>query len=269
VAQVDKVVDTLVVTGGHRFEPEPFFAVFDALEGVSWTSATAPAGGHDVVVFYDIPGLRFTHGDPPLVLVPPTAAQRRSITDLLDDGTGMVFVHHAVAAWPMWEEYAHIVGGRFHYAPATLDGIAYPDSGYRHDVTHTVEVLDPSHPVCAGLGPSFTLTDELYCFPVLVDEVVPLMRTTFDTSDSSAFYSADLGIRSMRNANEGWRHPPGSDLVCWVKSAGRAPVAYIQFGDGPVTYGDPSFRRVLLNAIRWAASADARAWAEARSAASA
>lgn len=134
-------------------------------------------------------------------------------------------------------------------------------------MTHTIELLDPSHPICAGLGASFTLDDELYCFPVLVDEVVPLVRTSFETSDTSAFYSADHAIRGRRNDNDGWSHPPGSDLVGWVKSPGRAPVAYLQFGDGPDRYADPSFRRVLLNAIRWAASADARHWATARSAA--
>ncbi len=66
----------------------------------------------------------------------------------------MVFLHHAIAGWPAWEGYAEIVGGRFHYQPATLDGIDYPDSGYRHDVTHTVEVLDPTHPICAGIDPT-------------------------------------------------------------------------------------------------------------------
>jgi uncharacterized protein len=255
-------VDVLVVTGGHPFEPEPFFAVFDALPGVRWTAADAPACGHDAVVFYDMPGLRFTRADPPVELVEPTEEQKRTIADLTAQGTGLVFLHHAVASWPAWEDYAHLVGGRFHYAPASLAGVAYPDSGYRFDVTHTIEVLDPTHPVCAGLGESFTLTDELYCFPVLTEEVVPLMRTTFDTT-SSAFFSADLAIRGRRNANDGWTHPPGSDLVAWVKSAGRSPVVYLQFGDGPVTYADEHFRRALGNAISWVASPAAREWAAA------
>jgi type 1 glutamine amidotransferase len=260
-------VDVLVVTGGHPFEAQPFFAVFDSLvpEGVAWAAATAPARGHDVVVFYDMPGLRFTRGDPPLEIVAPSDEQRQTVHDLLADGTGLVFLHHAVASWPAWEEYAHIVGGRFHYAAATLDGVDYPDSGYRFDVTHTIEVLDPTHPVCAGLGRSFTLTDELYCFPVLADEVVPLMRTTFDTTDVHAFFSADRAIRGRRNDNDGWTHPPGSDLVAWVKSAGRSPVVYLQFGDGPVTYADPLFRRVVANAIRWTATPAAHEWAAARS----
>jgi type 1 glutamine amidotransferase len=251
-------VDVLVVTGGHPFEAEPFFAVFDALPSITWTSATTPATGHDVVVFYDMPGIRFTRADPPVELIEPTTEQRAVIHELCASGTGLVFLHHAVASWPAWAEYAEIVGGRFHYAPASLHGVDYPDSGYRFDVRHTVEVLDPAHPVCAGLGERFTLTDELYCFPVLTDEITPLLRTTFDTTDASQFFSADLAIRGRRNSNEGWHHPPGSSLVGWTKQAGRSPVVYLQFGDGPQTYADPSFRKVLSNAIQWVAP-DARA----------
>ncbi|WP_116997227.1 ThuA domain-containing protein [Desertimonas flava] len=260
----DRPVDTLVVTGGHPFEAEPFFAVFDSLDSITWTSATEPGDGHDVVVFYDMPGLRFTRGDPPVEVVEPTPDQRAAIARLCERGTGLVFLHHAVAGWPAWPAYAELVGGRFHYQPATLCGTEYPDSGYRFDVEHTVEVLDPAHPVCAGLGPSFSLTDELYCAPVFEDRVVPLMRTSFPTGDPAQFFSADQAIRGVRNRNDGWSHPPGSNLVAWAKAAGRSPVVYLQFGDGPVTYADPSYRRALANAIAWVASPDAREWAAAR-----
>jgi type 1 glutamine amidotransferase len=260
-------LSVLVVTGGHPFESGPFFTVFDELaadHAFEWTAGSAPASGFDVVVLYDLPGLRFTRGDPPAELIEPTAEQRRAITELTEAGTGLVFLHHAVAGWPAWPEYAEIVGGRFHYQPGSLRGVAYPDSGYRLDVTHTVEVLAPDHPVCAGLAPSFTLTDELYCFPVLDDAVVPLMRTTFDTRDATQFFSADLAIRGRRDCNDGWTHPPGSDLVAWVKHARNSPVVYLQFGDGPVAYRDRTFRRVLANAIGWVASTAAADWAAAR-----
>jgi len=137
--------------------------------------------------------------------------------------------------------------------PAVLRGTQYPDSGYRFDVRHTVEVIDPTHPVCAGLGDSFTLIDELYCFPVFESDVTPLLRTTFDTTDPTLFSSADLAIRGRRGSNEGWSHPPGSALVGWTKPAGNSRAVYLQFGDGPVTYADPSYRRVLANAIAWTA----------------
>jgi uncharacterized protein len=260
-ATAEPALDILVTTGGHPFEAAPFFAVFDDLcrradRRFRWTANDAPERGHDVVVFYDMPGLRFTGSDPPVEALPPTAAQRRVFDDLCAAGCGLVFLHHAIASWPAWDGFAELVGGRFHYQPARLGGHDYPDSGYRFDVEHTVEVVDGEHPVCAGLGPSFTLTDELYCFPVLEEMVTPLMRTTFDTGDSSRFYSADLAIRGDRNSNEGWTHPPGSDLVAWTRTVGRSRLVYLQFGDGPDTYGDPTFRHVLSNAIRWTGGRD-------------
>lgn len=254
------MIDVLVVTGGHPFEAEPFFAVFDDLPGVRWSSSNRPRSGHDVVVFYDMPGLEFTRADPPVNLPEPPPDVLATFDTLTTKGTGLVFLHHSIASWPATEWFADLVGGRFHYQPGTWRGVTYPDSGYLFDVTHRVEVLDPSHPVCDGLDGGFELTDELYCFPVAEREVVPLMRTDFAVHDDRRFFSADLAIRGRRNENSGWSHPPGSSLVGWAKTAGASPLVYLQFGDGPETYGDPSFRRVLRNAIEWTASDGARQW---------
>ena len=266
----------LLVTKGHPFQREPFFEVFDVDTGIEWTHVEQPAaralfhpdraGDFDVFVMYDMPGITFTRDDPPVRFDEPPADYVAGFEALLDAGKGMVFLHHAVAGWPVWARYAEIVGGRFHYQPARFRGVDYPDSGYRFDVTHRVDVVAPEHPICAGLGDGFEITDELYLFPVLTDDVVPLMRTRFDVGEARNFYSADHAIRGKRNDNEGWSHPPGSDLVAWVKHAGRSPIAYLQFGDGPGTYADPNYRRALGNAIRWAASEDAHTWARARAA---
>lgn len=254
------MIDVLVVTGGHPFEADPFFAVFDALDGITWTAASTPRTGHDVVVFYDMPGLNFTGGDPPVRFPAPPDEIVTTFDDLRRNGTGLVFLHHAIASWPSVEWFADMVGGRFHYQPAEWRGVSFPDSGYVFDVTHRVEVIDPSHPVCAGLGTGFEVTDELYCFPVAEDEVIPLMRTDFAVDDARNFFSADLAIRGRRNDNRGWSHPAGSPLVAWARAAGASPLVYLQFGDGPVTYADPSFRRALHNAIVWTASDEARQW---------
>lgn len=259
------MIDVLVVTGGHPFVAEPFFAVFDALDGIRWSAAEQPSADHDVIVFYDMPGLQFTGGDPPVRFPSPPPEVVDTFDALRAAGTGLVFLHHAIASWPAVEWFADMVGGRFHYQPAVWRGVAYPDSGYVFDVTHRVDVIDRSHPVCAELGDGFELTDELYCFPVAEADVVPLMRTDFPVDDDRHFFSADLAIRGRRNDNSGWTHPTGSSLVAWAKTAGKSPLVYLQFGDGPVTYADPSFRRALLNAIRWTASADAREWVRTRS----
>ena len=251
-------ISVQVVTGGHPFDAEHFFGVFDAFENIEWTKSPTPSVGSDVVVFYDMPGLRFTGADPPVEFPFPSDEVIAVFQQLQAAGTGLVFMHHAVASWPAWEGFAEMVGARFHYQPARLRGVSYPDSGYLFDVRHTVHVLDPDHPICAGLPESFDIIDELYCFPVFEDSVTPLLRTDFAVDDPSLFYSADAAIRGRRNSNEGWTHPPGSDLVGWVRKAGNSPLAYLQFGDGPITYADPNFRLILSNAISWAASDEAR-----------
>jgi uncharacterized protein len=265
-------VRVLLVVKGHPYQRQPFYDVFDADRGITWTLVEQPAaqalfhpdraGDFDVFVMYDMPGIEFT-GAAPRFASPP-ASYVAGFEALLDAGKGMVFLHHALCSWPAWDRMAEIVGGRFHYEPATLRGVAYPDSGYRLHEPHHVEVVDAAHPICAGLGDGFDLTDELYLCPVFSDDVVPLMRTTYDVTDASKFYSPAAAIRGRRDTNEGWSHPPGSDLVAWVKHAGSSPVAYLQFGDSPDCYGDPSYRRAVGNAIRWAASPDAHEWARAR-----
>lgn len=253
-----------VVTGGHPFDQRSFFALFDQLCPGRWRPVTTPVLGCDVVVFYDMPGLRFTRSEPPVELIAPTPAEQQLALELTMAGRGLVFLHHALASWPAWPAYAELVGGRFHYVPGTLAGATYPDSGYRHGVTHTVEVLDRAHPVCAGVPPSFAVTDELYCAPVLHDVVLPLLRTRFPVHDCTEFYSARRAVSGHRDDRTGWSHPPGSDLVGWALSANLSPVVYLQFGDGPSAYDHPVVRRLLANAIEWTASADARDWAGRR-----
>lgn len=258
----DEHIRVAVVTKGHPFDAPAFFAVFDSIEGIKWTHVEHPdalalvepvrAREFDVFVMYDMPGINFASGEPPVEFVRPPAGYVEAFRALLAAGKGMVFLHHAIAGWPAWEEYAQIIGGRFHYQPATLAGIDYPDSGYRHDVTHTIEVIDPSHPICAGIAPTFSMTDEVYLYPVL-DDVQPLMRSTYEFVDTN-FYSADRAIRGSRNDRAGWHHPRGSNLVAWTRTVGASPLAYVQFGDGPGTYVDANYRRILANAIHWAAS---------------
>ncbi|MEE2768622.1 MAG: ThuA domain-containing protein [Actinomycetota bacterium] len=266
-------VRVLLVTGGHPFEKEPFFEIFDANTKISWQQLPHPEAQEmfgpealtefDAVVFYDMPGIEFTRSDPPARFTDPEPGYVKGFEAVLEFGIGLVFLHHAIAGWPTWSRYADIVGGRFHYQPAELAGLTYPDSGYRHEVTHTVELLDPDHPVSAGLPITFEITDEVYLFPVFEDSVVPLMRSRHSFSDKE-FFSADLAIRGRRDCSEGWSHPPGSDLVAWVKNAGNSPVTYIQFGDGPDTYADPNYQRLVANAISWVASDQAHSWARDR-----
>ena len=107
--------EILLVTKGHPFEREPFFALFDAMEGVNWTHVEQPAAQalfnvkqarrYDAYVHYDMPGIRFREGGAPL-FAEPEEDYKRDFEALLEAGHGFVFLHHAIAGWPAWEDYA-------------------------------------------------------------------------------------------------------------------------------------------------------------------
>tara|TARA_B100000700_G_C14719293_1_gene702938 strand:- start:125 stop:808 length:684 start_codon:yes stop_codon:yes gene_type:complete len=218
---------------------------------------------------YDMPGIEFadsserTSGIDPVTFHDPPESMVEGSRALLEQGKGMVFLHHAIAGWPNWEEWAHVIGGRFHYQPAQLQGVDYPDSGYRHEVEQVIDVVDPDHPIVAGIPPSFEILDEAYLLPVMEDLVDPILRSQHSFTPDN-FYSADLAIRGKGNNNEGWAHPTGSNLVGWVKHAGNSPVAYIQFGDGPSQYAEPIYGKLIGNAITWASDETSHEWARQR-----
>ena len=269
--QEGRPIRTLVVTGGHPFEAEPFFEVFDADPRLIWSHTAHPEavdtlagltpGDWDALVFYDMPGVGLRRGEVP---VPETPHRRltEGLGRLLDAGQGVVFVHHAIASWPAWGEYARWVGGRFLYQPGVLEGKAWPDSGYAFDVTHHLTPVATGHPVLEGIEDGFTITDECYLAPVLEEGVTPLLRSDAVFTDDR-FYSAAAAIAGARNSRTGWSHPPGSNLAAWATRARRSPAVYIQPGDGPSAYTNPSWRRLVANAVRWVASPDGRRWAAA------
>ena len=263
-------LNVLVAAKGHPYARDPFMAMFDTLPGIACTLVEQPAiqrlmnpagmKGFDALVLYDMPGLDFAAPEHPGYVSPDPAFQA-GLLALLDEGKGVVALHHAIAGWPAWPEYAELLGGRFLYRPGPLRGADRPDSGYRHDVEHQVAVLDAAHPVAAGVPSHFPLTDELYLSEVFEDLVYPLLA-----SDASftwdRFYSAALAVSGKMFSNDGWTHDAGSNLIGWTKRARNSPLVYLQPGDGPPTYENPHYRRLLENAIRWVASPEALAWAK-------
>jgi uncharacterized protein len=259
-------VRVLAVTGGHRVDLPAFTGMLAAIcaeRGWVFASAEHPSAqrwlapehrdAFDAVLCHDVPGLLLKRGTPPT----PEGPDPRTVADLiglLDAGTGVVFLHHALAGWPAWPGWAEVIGGRYHYRPASLRGTEWPDSGYQY-ATYTARVVAPDHPVCAGLS-DFELADELYCCPVFEDDVVPLLRADPVPADFHETYAEVLG-----SGPTDWQHPPGSELICWAKASGRSPVVYLQPGDGPETFASAPFRQLLGNALAWVASADARTWA--------
>ncbi|MGK0501057.1 MAG: hypothetical protein ACJAYG_002711, partial [Oceanicoccus sp.] len=211
----------LLMTKGHPFNREDFFSVFDALASISSTVVEQPAcqqffdpalaKAYDAFVFYDMPGMDFMQADPADGLAPtyidPPDSFKRNFLDLLEVGHGFVFLHHSIAAWPAWEEYAEIVGGKFIYKPDQIRGQSYPDSGYRHEISHTVSVLE-KHAVTEGLPASFSINDELYLSHVFDDSVIPLLASDY-AYKAQNFYSALQAVKGNMFSREAWQHQQG------------------------------------------------------------
>ena len=251
----------LVLSGGHPYEEDPFDALIKLLgrELGDWqvdhlghpeaeqAVANGAAGEADALLFYDMGGYSFDDGT--VTSRPPSEGFKQAILRRFAAGKGAVAMHHALAGWADWPEWAEMLGGRFLYQPGEWQGRNVPDSGYRHDVSYQAEVVG-EHPVTRGLPAEFPVTDELYLCQIDEAAAHPLIRARHEFVRDN-FYSAAQAVAGELFSNKGWDHPEGSNLVAWWRQVSNAPLVYCQFGDGPETYTNPHVQRVLVNALRF------------------
>lgn len=255
----DAPIQCLVAVRGHPFDRTAFDALFQAMPGISATMVDQPAAallmnpkamaGFDALVLYDMPGLDFTVAQDAPALLEPDDTLKVGLEALLQQGKGVVALHHALAGWPQWPDYGEWLGGRFLYHPQTVRGVDRLDSGYAHDVTYNAHVV-ADHPVTQGVSSSFAMTDEPYLCEIFEDSIPPLLRSDAAYTREQ-FFSAELAVRGRMYDREGWDHPPGSNIIGWAKQAINSRLVYLQPGDGPSAYDHPDYRRLVENAIRW------------------
>lgn len=263
-----QTIQALIVTKGHTFAREPFFEMLDAVstgkpdQFIHWTHVEHPAAEavlspenaapFDVIVFYDMPGVKVVDNAPPFVnfvTTTPGDKFKENFMALLEAGKPMVFLHHAIASWPTWDEYAEVIGGRFHFLPGELNGKRYSGSGFLPNTRHEIRVEDTSHPVTEGIPERFEMVDELYLMPVLEDRVTPLLRSNFDfTAENFPYGGIDFKD-----------HEQGSNLVGWTNHYKNSNIVYLQFGHGEAAFGNATYRKLLSNAVIWASASHQRA----------
>jgi hypothetical protein len=269
----------LVVTGGHRVAIDEFLTAIAEIcteRGWVWAHSTQPtaqrwltgelSGAWDAILLHDIPGLELKRGAEPQVVGPDTECAQ-DVVDLLNAGQGLVILHHAIAAWPGWEGWAEVTGARFLYRPGQLCGENLPSSGYRM-APFTVRVTDPNHPIAQGIS-NFEVADELYFAPFLTDRITPFLDNDADM-DGALFQDAfdvvsnggSTGVTCQGRGQDGGLHG-GSDLMGWTTTAGSSPIATLLMGDGPSTFANPMFRKLLGNALDWVSSEEAANYAKA------
>lgn len=209
----------LVVTGGHDFEREPFFGMFDKLLGITYEeakhgkSATAferdDLLDFDAVVLFDM-------------MQEITDEQKAAFLKLTQHGVGLVVLHHALVSYQSWPEYERIIGGRYPESADQSEKVTQ-QGGYRHDVDMPIEIVAFEHPVTRGLQ-NFAIHDEIYWGFRVAKEVTPLLKTT---------------------------HPESGNPIAWAHETGNSRVVTIQPGHGPEVYSHPSYRQLVGQSIEW------------------
>jgi type 1 glutamine amidotransferase len=268
----------LLITKAHPFDHEPFYQMFDSFgQDVTWMHVEHPAAEalmtpkysniYDVLVFYDMDGSQAELGrstrvpvTPPnpalwpqgtkIQVNPPPDDLKKGFPALLQQGKGIVFLHHAIASWiHSWPEYVEVTGAACDWGnPINIRGVQHPISGFFGMTPQHISVVDKTHPITQGIGDGLDVIDEAYSCPMFEESVHPLLRTDFVPADHD------------RNLNPKWKY---SNLAGWVKTAENSPIAYIEMGHGPATWTHPTYRKLVLNAIKWAASPEAMTWAKA------
>jgi type 1 glutamine amidotransferase len=270
-------IKVMVVTKGHTYDREPFFQMWDSWgSDITWSHVEHPAADvmlspkysklFDVYAFFDIGGAGIgpaRQGQPAPVVPPgsfktannrfyppPSEQLKTEFPKLLREGKGFVFLHHASAAWAhTWPEYSEVIGGACDwYAPQRIRGIDNPNHGYFGMTPQFISFVDKTHPITKGLGDGFHVTDEAYACHWFEDSVIPLARTDFQPLDPT------------KNLNPKVKY---SNLAAWVKTAENSPVFFTQVGHGVTAWATPAYRQLVGNAIKWAASPEALAWAKA------
>ncbi|MEK7684904.1 MAG: ThuA domain-containing protein [Verrucomicrobiota bacterium] len=215
----------LVVTGGHGFETNQFFKMFQDNPDITFQAAEHPkahawlkteaARQWDVLVLYDM-------------WQPITDEAKSDFVARLKEGKGLVALHHCLASHQKWPEYAKIIGGQYHLEKWVQDGAEKPGSTYLHDVKFKVKVADPTHPVTRGLQ-DFDIQDETYGGFEVKPESHALLTTEEKTS---------------------------SPTIAWAKTYEAARVVYVELGHDHFAFENPNYRRLVAQAIRWTAKRD-------------
>ena len=215
-----KKYNVLVFTGGKKFERESFLKIFDDLSNIEYNEVVQPQANDmysavgidsfDALVFYDV--VQEINED-----------QKEAFIKLLNNGKGIVFLHHSLVSYQEWDEYEKIIGGRYYQSTNKTDSLKFPQSTYRHDVKIPVEIVNKEHPITKGLN-EFIIHDEVYGKFKILTKVSPIITTT---------------------------HPESAEVIGWTNKYGKSRIVYIQLGHDHHAYDDANYRRLIKQSIEW------------------
>jgi len=198
-----------IITGEHGFDEEKFDALFESMDDLEFVRmdlmdfvVDPNQDKYESIVFYNFHRKN------------PDSDTAQAILSLADRGQGLVILHHAILAFPDWEEFSDIVGvgesKHFRY---------YPDEKI------TVHVTDKSHPITSGID-DWEMVDETY----VMEE---------PDEESHILLTVD--------------NPKSAKAIGWTRDYRNSRVFCLQSGHDNQTYSVKQFRQVLYRGICWTA----------------
>jgi type 1 glutamine amidotransferase len=216
-----KPIRILVITGGHDYKVEQFNQMLASLgENITYQIAQFPSA-YDMFLpenrsKYDV--LVFYH-----MWQIITEEQKTVFADCISQGKPLVVLHHSICAYDDWPEYWNIIGGKYFHKETTFKGKVYQPCSYIHDLRFNVKVINTKNAVTRGLK-DFEIFDEAYKGYYIEEGVTPLLITD---------------------------EPNSTPVIGWTKTYGKARVVVLQSGHDVPTFENPSFRKLLKQAIEW------------------
>jgi len=212
----------VVITGGHDFEHDAFFRIFEENETIQYIESIQKdhselfedisGWDYDVMVFYSM-------------TQEISEKRRNNFLNLLDKGVGVVVLHHTMCAFQNWPEFRKITGTKYYTEQAVEDGVLHQAGTYLHDVDITVHVNDKNHPITQGMD-DFMIHDETY-------------KNCWFDKDNRILLTTDQ-VTSDRT-------------IGWTREYSKARICTIQLGHNAKAYEDGNYRLMLKRAILWTA----------------
>ena len=207
-----------VVTGGHAFDVPNFYRLFRQLPGVDAypqhmehfaSSPQEVRDSYDAIVFYGM-----DQGVPEEEGRRAGGNPKAAIERLIEQGQGIVILHHALLAWEKWDLWNQLIG------------FNNRDFRYQEGLHLEIEVGDERHAITQGIS-DFAIVDEGYVLHGNYDGEGTVLMTT--------------------------DHEDAMDQVAWARQHGKCRVFCLALGHDNVAWSNPGFREILRRGIVWSA----------------
>jgi type 1 glutamine amidotransferase len=206
------------VTGGHDYEHDKFMEMWKSMEGMEVTHL---AQADDSEIFETI--LPWDYDVIVLYNMSQKISEKRqnNLKQLISNGIGLVAMHHNLGAFQGFADYKTIIGGKFFLQAEGNQ----PQGAYKHGVDVKVQIADKNHPITQGLN-DFTINDETY-------------KNLWHAEDNHVLLTTE--------------EPTSDKALAWTREYGNGNVCAIALGHDGMAYADPNFRKLVAQAIQWAA----------------